>query len=130
MVIIQEITKEQMKRLTGKIFLGFSDYRKKKIYVLKSLSKRVKRETILHEQGHFIFRKRRIYIGKKLKKEIKRTPLYKGYKKDYKHKQHKIPEELIVQLRGEIKSSRMGKQQIRYIKSNYPLTYKKMRSLK
>jgi len=129
MVIVQEVTKEQMIKLTGKNYLGFSDYRRGRIYILKTLSNRVKKETILHEKGHFVFRKRRPYIGKKLKREMKKTPLYSNYKKDYKHKPNKIPEELLVQLRAEVKSGRINKQQIGFIKKQYPYTFKKLRAI-
>jgi len=129
MAKVQDITKKQMKNLTGNYYMGFSDYRRGKIYILKTLSNKVKKETILHERGHFVFRKRRPYIGKKLKQEIKRTPLYSDYKKDYKHKPNKIPEELLVQLRAEVKSGRMNKQQIGFIRKQYPYTFKKLRSI-
>lgn len=129
MPIVQEVTKVEMRRITGGDYLGFSNYRKGRIYILKTLSKKVKRETILHEKGHFVFRKRKPYIGQRLKKELKRTPLYKDYKEDYKKKPHKIPEELLVQLRAEVKSGRIDKQQLMYIRKRYPHTYRKLREI-
>ena len=112
-----------MKELTGGYWLGVTNYRKNIIYIRKDLSPKVKRETILHEKGHFRFRKRKPYIGKKLKKELKSSPLYKSYKKEYTTK--KISEEMLVQLNAEkCKYNRKG---ICYLKKKYPHTMNKIK---
>lgn len=116
------VSREQMKRISGDDYVGYSAYRKNKIYIRKGLSKKDMKNTLDHEQGHFRFRRKKVVLGKKVINEIKKTPSYKSFKKEgYRTK--KIPEEVMVEAHMAIINGDEG--QLKRMKEKAPNVYKK-----
>jgi hypothetical protein len=116
-----------LRNIQGKKYVGAADYRRKKILLDRSMSKRDKRKTVAHEVAHFKLREKKISkFSKGVQDELKKTKMYKSIKKSG-YETRKIPEEAFAEYYMKLK---MGNQaRLRKFEKKYPIVAKRFSEL-
>jgi hypothetical protein len=108
---------------SGKKYVGNTNYRKKEIYIDKTLTDKQKRQTVAHEVAHFKLREKGFSpskFGKDVKNELRRTKIYHNLKQQgYQNK--KIPEEAFANYYMQLKTgSKASLQKLKQFERKYP----------
>ena len=128
---IKKLKRKEFDKITGGGYDAFAtddnkrnEYRNT-ILVRDDLKPLTEKISIEHEKGHFKFRQKKPQIDDKVIEELKKSKHYKITVKDYKHKPEKVHEEMIVEMRAQMKAHESEEK----IKKKYPESYKVIEQL-